>query len=159
MSVTFYTQSDPSGWALSCSCGDAFAVSRYADYADARSALAVGVRPSCGDIFCADYPVSTVPLYAVEPVSVNVSSVNARHLLEVLGYESIECVGSSTADDFFGRVLIAQGASLTDAGIPATQNGNVVDCGREEGYTDSRLIDLEMVARHAVDHKLCINWG
>jgi hypothetical protein len=160
MSVTFFVPTTPEAWAIACSCGDVCAVSSYTTYGEAYDALLVGVAPICGDDFCAAYRPSVVPASTEAPApEVNVSNVNARLLLDMLGLDSIDCVGTLSGIDMLGRVLMAQGASVVDAGIPVTQTGNVIDCGREEGYADNRFIEIEAVARYAVEHNLDVSWS
>lgn len=157
MSVTFYVELPVQGYTLQCSCGDAQS-GVFGTYADARAHLDAGNTLVCGDDFCAAYPTSVSAVQANAP-EVNLSNVNARHILGVLGYETEDLCGSATADDLLGRILIAQAINPTDEGIPAVQEGNIVDCGRPEGYTDERLLILHDIVRAAEEHSARVLWS
>jgi hypothetical protein len=155
MSVTFEpTQPTIDSWVAACGCGDARSAVVYRTYDAARA-----VPVYCGDEFCAAFPGHPTP--AVELPSVNVSNQNAGHLLDLLGLTDREgdLVGHAAADDFLGRVLIAQGLNPTDAGVPVTEDGNIVDCGRPAGYADTRLDELRTVAEAARRRGVTVQWA
>lgn len=105
--------------------------------------------------------------------AVNVSNANAGHLLGVLGYEVdwSDLYGEATAEDFMGRVLVAQAVNPVDAGVPARELTSVektaslfagfdtvIDCGRRAGYTDGRLTELRELAQLAAERGVSIAW-
>jgi hypothetical protein len=95
---------------------------------------------------------------------VNVSNVNASVLLDVLGIQvgdlfEDRCCGWLPGEDFLGRVLVAASLSPVDTGIPAIRVGNVINCGRPEGYVNERLEMLRSVAEYAVAHRLGVSWA
>lgn len=95
--------------------------------------------------------------------SVNMSNGNAAHLLATLGFDTDELLGSTSAEDFLGRVLVALAVAPIDAGIPAhdiSEGGaQVVNCGRPEGYTQHRLDQLRTLAEFARSHDANVSWG
>ena len=158
MSVTFHAYETPKLFVISCSCGAANAVTPYATYQDAVDARTVGVTPVCGDDFCAAYPVMVKAEELAAP-EVNMSNINAREVITMLGLSTEDLCGTLQASDLLGRILIAQAVAPRDAGIPATQEGNFVYGGREEGYTDDRLIELLSVAEYAAERNLVVSFG
>lgn len=105
---------------------------------------------------------------ATEGLELNVSNVNAVHLCELLGYpretwtEQGICAAECDADEFLGRVLVAQGLNPADEGVPWTvdqQRSNWTDCGRSEGYDEHRLGCLRDLATAARAHGSVIAWG
>ncbi|MFJ4879885.1 hypothetical protein ACIP93_32425 [Streptomyces sp. NPDC088745] len=92
-----------------------------------------------------------------EPV--NMANANAARVLDVLGYGYDELCGDAEAEDFLGRVLVALAVAPADAGRPATVDGNVIDCGRPAGYTQTRLEELRELAEDACARRLRVAWG
>lgn len=93
---------------------------------------------------------------------VNMANGNAAQILDLLGLDFDGDWGETRADDFLGRVLIAQ-ALLTVAtddahGLPAVQERNWTDCGRRPGYLAERLTDLHRLATWAVDNQAAVTW-
>lgn len=73
-------------------------------------------------------------------------------------------MGSMSARDFLGRVLVAQAVNPADAGLASTESTagsgmTIVSCGRSEGYSDHRLGQLREVAEFGVDRGRDIQWG
>lgn len=73
-------------------------------------------------------------------------------------------MGSMPAQDFLGRVLVAQAVNPADAGVPArvmpSEGGaTMIDCGRREGYSEDRLGQLHELAEFAVSRGRTIQWG
>lgn len=91
--------------------------------------------------------------------SVNVSNVNAGHLLGVLGLDCPDLCGTIGGFDLLGRVLVAVAVNPCDAGVPVTQTGVMVDCGRCPGYTDDRLDDLHSIAEWAIEHGVVVSFA
>ena len=165
MSVTFYPTLQEALTRVACACAAVVAPTLYASAGEAYSASqdgSIAAQVVCGDELCAAYPLICLPV-EVTP-EVNVSNVNAVQILDVLGIlvgESFSdrCSGIMSAEDFLGRVLIADAVQLEDAGVPAVQTGNLVECGREEGYLNARISELRPVAEYAAAHQLEICWG
>lgn len=156
MSVTFATDYTPSAYAVTCSCGAA-TTEQFESVEDVQFVITSGNAPVCGDEFCAAYFPSIKPI--TDAPELNVSNANAEAILSVLGFEEIQYEGTISGDDLMGRILIAQAINPTDAGIPATRDGNFISCGRNEGYIDQRLEQLAEIAAFATKHNLSIYWG
>jgi hypothetical protein len=167
MSVTFapeYVTNQVS--VVSCSCGDAVSDVQFGSYQAAYDALYVTgtvATPMCDDEFCAAY---TACIGALDEIpTVNVSNLNAREILSVLGVtkaddeEYLELCGSMPAEQFAGSVLLGIAVNPTDAGAPVVDEGNFVECGREVGYVDARLTELREVAEYALTHNLNVVWS
>lgn len=166
MSVTFSSPGTVIGWKLSCGCLDAEGLSfdtyqEAVGYFDAHG-FSVELLATCADADnCASEPPSIGPIYEEEPPYVNVSNANAIRLLEVLGLPcTFDMLGDSEpADDFLGRVLMALAVNPADPGLPAIEEGNVIDCGRRPGYLEDRLGQLRDVAAWAAAHRKVVMWG
>ena len=160
MSVTFSPAMDTAvSHIITCICGEWSNGVVYPSFEMAHM-VAKGMKPACGDVYC-DY-VSVQPA-DTEP-EVQMSNSNAAGLLEVLGLAVGEdfsdyCCGSLTAEDFLGRVLLAQGLNPADAGSDTITVGNIVDCGRPAGYTYAKLDAMREVADWAISHNRKIVWG
>lgn len=93
----------------------------------------------------------------------NISNNNGIYLLNYLGFENPDYVGSVEADDMIGRILIAEGLAPLDEGIPAHQipsNGaTIIDCGRPVGYLQDKLKALYLIAEFAKKNNAQITWG
>ena len=165
MSVSFYPALQDSLTQISCACGAVTAVTLFASRTEAYNAVNVAFTaavPLCGDELCAQYSASFVDFEATPEV--NVSNVNAVEVLDVLGIMvgedfSDRCAGSMDAELFLGRVLMASAVQLVDAGVPVTQNGNMIYMGRAEGYLNSRVEELRAVADYSVKHNLEVCWA
>lgn len=85
--------------------------------------------------------------------AVNMSNTNALRVLSELTTEPDYC-GALPTPAFHAAVLLALALTPQDAGVPATSNasGNFIDCGRPEGYLQSRLSDLHALAVYATEH-------
>lgn len=164
MSITFLANTplwEGSVWSPYCACGQ-LGGEIFATFEEAEANCLSESRPFCGDEICAQYPCTLDT--EDNTLFVNVSNQNAAVLLDTLGIMVNEpwedrCVGSMEAIDFLSRILIGQAVSPVDAGIPATQNGIVVDMGRPEGYVDARLVELEEVAHFAIERGVKIYWS
>lgn len=96
--------------------------------------------------------------------SINLGNANARGLLELLGLPTDDLCGEISAQDLLGRILLAQALASGDVGRPSTRETTVggatlVDCGRSEGYFDSRLRELAPLAEWAAEHDRLVIWG
>ncbi|MBV7674284.1 hypothetical protein STHAL_33090 [Streptomyces halstedii] len=90
-----------------------------------------------------------------EPVNMN--NANAAHVLSALGY--YETYGAEDAGLFLGRVLLALALAPQDAGRPAAGDGRYIDCGRPQGYTQERLMQLHGLAATAQASGRRVTWG
>jgi hypothetical protein len=170
MSVSFYVEIVPSAlnWAGFCACGEFQDSTIFASHEEAVTAVFVekSIVLNCGDEYCAAH-LPSVRVVNDDDDAVtefNVSNSNAAAILDVLGiYANDEqedrLCGSLDATAFMGRVLIAQAISPVDAGIPTTTSGMMTDFGRPEGYLDAKLIELESIARIAMDRGLSVVWA
>ena len=104
----------------------------------------------------------------------NFSNLNASGLLDLLGVQVGEafeerCCGSMSAEDFLGRVLMAQAIMPADEGMPAykmTEDEDVSGpsiwfAGRSAGYFDERLAQVRELAEEvkALGDDWVINWA
>jgi hypothetical protein len=99
---------------------------------------------------------------AADAVSVNLSNVNAAHVLDTLGLLDPEgdLTGHRTAEQFLGAVLLAIAIAPADDGVPAYQVApNFYDCGRHPGYTEERLGQLRALAEFCAAHGHLIAWA
>lgn len=156
MSVTFSVVQEPTGYVLACGCG-ASTLGPFSSYDESNEARSSFVY-MCDDVYCAAYAPMSVAVYAYEE-SVNVSNVNAKHILETLGIDTTDLAGMLEGHDFLGRVLVADALSVGDPGVPVVQDGNFIECGRSEGYTESRLSELRVIAQFASEQNKAISWG
>jgi hypothetical protein len=95
--------------------------------------------------------------------TLNVANGNAAELFELLGLEFDGDYGEATAEDFLGRVLIAQalvGVAFDDEnGRPTFSEGLETWCGRRPGYLAEKLAILHRIATWAVEHKAMVWWS
>lgn len=110
------------------------------------------------------YPASDGEFY--EEPSVNMSNANAATVFESLGLSlAPDYCGSLPAEDFLGRVLMAEAVAPEDAGVPAMTTmsleggATMIDCGRPEGYTQTRLAQLRQVAEFAQERGASVVWA
>lgn len=121
------------------------------------------------------------PVQHERSMDINMSNTNARGMFERLGLvsspsepetfdedfgfdDSVPWSGHIDADDLLGRVLIAQGISPSDAGMPSTTSeglggATIVDCGRSVGYFDDRLVILAELAQRAKEDGVEVHWS
>ncbi|MDG4792066.1 hypothetical protein O7626_40330 [Micromonospora sp. WMMD1102] len=95
--------------------------------------------------------------------TVNMANGNAAQVLDLLGLTNDGC-GELAAEDFLGRVLLAQALSdvATDdtRGLPARIEGtNWIDCGRRPGYLAERLTQLHEIASWARERNAVVMWS
>ena len=164
MSVTFSIQQEYTAWIHACACGATVSAEPFESYMDAY--LTQGLTTPCTDEYCAMYaPFVKGEATAADALEINVSNTNARLLLESLGFStldedgSLDLCGSADGSDLLGRVLMAQALVPTDAGVPAVREGNIIDCGRHEGYMDERFEQLSDIATWAAAHNAEVVWS
>lgn len=160
MSVTFSPSMDSSvSYVLACVCGEWSNGVVYPSF-EIANMMRKDMQVSCNDPYCGYVYVEP----AVSEPEVQMSNSNAVVLLDVLGINvgedfSERCSGSMPANDFLGRVLLAQGLNPTDAGSDTITVGNIVDCGRFEGYTDVKLEAMRGLADWSILNNRDIVWG
>lgn len=163
MSVTFSVESPVIGWVSACACGTVRTSKMYATYNEVRTAIdAEAENPHCGD--CSEYgdgPYANAVTLFDEAPEVNVSNTNAGTLLRTLGlYEQGgDLTGVLTGEEFAAAVTQARVLTPQDAGVPATTYGMVHDCGRDPGYAQERLDQLQEVGNFAWDKGISVIWG
>lgn len=94
--------------------------------------------------------------------TLNLSNGNAAQILDLLGLP-VEPDGTAPAEDFLGRVLLAQalaGHAADDTrGRPAVREGNWTECGRRPGYLAEKLTELHQIATWASKHYVPVWWS
>lgn len=151
--------------------------------------LVVAHALTCQDSLCEYYgpDIDEVFVDAVHAdLHVNVNAQNAADLFALLGLPTTNSdgefgVGESAADDFLGRVLLAQGIAPADAGtdartltsadrddphvasplraLAAAGFSNLVMCAREPGALDMLLVRLAALATAARQEGRRITWS
>jgi hypothetical protein len=85
----------------------------------------------------------------------NLSNVNAARVLDALGLLDrdadgyADLCGAREARVFQGYTVLALALTPADAGVPSTQTGNMIDCGRPAGYLQERITQLHDLAAAA----------
>jgi len=146
---------------ITCLCGaveNSTAMTVFPDYVSASKVFEQGGYV-CDDPYCYVF----VDAFNSEP-EVNLSNGNAVHLLDVLGIQvgedfSERCVGSMSAQDMLGRVLIALAVSPVSAEVPSYAEGNIIYGGRPEGYMQDKLESIRDVAVFAHANGRKVVWG
>ncbi|MET4144162.1 hypothetical protein [Arthrobacter sp. UYCo732] len=177
MSITFSTALSPiTGFAFACGHDNGVTDHRFETYDEARTFLQAeydargytGALAVCGDVdYCAYGMMSVLAIESAPSPEMNVSNANAMHLLELLGLPSTpfegSLAGSTTPEDFMGRVLLAEAINPADAGVPVTTTtseggATMVQMGRRVGYSEDRLAALRELADFAVDRGRDVQW-
>lgn len=178
MSVTFFPEPAPTvGWRLADFFGGADP-RLFATYEAAGAALMAAreqgtILPGCDDPEAAalgdGYRIDAVTAAGDDAPEVNISNLNARHILGLLGFadgdgDVADLFGSSDAGAFLGRVLTARALAPADEGVPVTTSGGsgmatLVECGRAPGYSERVLGQLERVAAWSRDHGRTVCWS
>jgi hypothetical protein len=87
---------------------------------------------------------------------------NPADLLSLLGLTG-DSDGLAAAEDFLGRVLLAQAlldATIDDEhGRPGFRDGNWIECGRHPGSLADRLAHLHEIATWAISHHTVVAWS
>ncbi|MEV0214345.1 hypothetical protein [Micromonospora sp. NPDC050695] len=104
----------------------------------------------------------TITPAATQAPTVNMANGNAAQVFDLLGLTYDGDWGTTTGQDFLGRVLLAL-AFLSEAtgdneGRPAVVDGNWVECGRRPGYLAERLTDLHDLAVWACANGADVEW-
>lgn len=95
---------------------------------------------------------------------VNMSNANAGAVLSFLGFAGDDLwTGKVSAQDFLGRVLVAQALAGHDEGMPSydlpSEGARMIQGARSEGYYDHRLAQLREIAEKAVADGAEMCWG
>lgn len=94
---------------------------------------------------------------------VNLHNANAARVLDLLGFAPEETGGTHPAEDFLGRVLLAQGllgaATDDEHGVPAVTDGRYFTGGRSPGHLAEVLAQLAEIATWAHRHHGEVTWG
>lgn len=94
---------------------------------------------------------------------VNMANGNAAQVFDLLGLHFDGDWGEAPAEDFLGRVLLAQGlldvATDDERGLPGFREGNWIECGRRPGYMADRLAQLHEIATWAIEHYTAVGWS
>lgn len=166
MSVTFRPDAPFTGLAVQCACGTVSVTPDAQDYQSVEAQVSSGtLAPRCGDDFCGAHRPYVVPTTGFpQAPEFNLSNVNARFVLSALGFADDEDLcGTERAEDFLGRILVAEALSPVDEGVPAHQavagQSQVIECGRPAGYLQQRLRNLHEVAEFAQRHDLEVCWS
>lgn len=164
MSVTFRPEEGPiRGWTFVCAACEIKSTDVYGAYEDALAALPDVVIDGCErDDYCRAFLDA---VFDEEAPYVNVSNENARFILDALGYADSwgDLCGDASADDFYGRILVATAVAPADEGVPVRDEpgpgARMVHCGRPTGYLQDRLDSLREVAEWARERGRAISWS
>jgi hypothetical protein len=165
MSVTFAIESNPTG-AFRFECHDGPVAVRIpleaADYESAVQELAVH-KAQCET--CGIYGTCVQAVCDVDDeLDVNVSQANGAVLLYALGLYGEDLSGTTTAQDFFGRVMFARAEDRDDTGVAVTefrhtpQGMTFIDCGIRPGYYADVFGRLSALAAEAMRLGRDIQW-
>lgn len=127
------------------------------------------VTSSCTDEYCVSFDTKFIDSAVSEP-EVNVSNITAVELLDNLGILvgedfSERCLGSISAADLKGRVLMALALLPEDEGMPAYETTNTMfglkiwAAPRPAGHTQKVLHRLLDVAEFALAQGRDVDWG
>jgi len=161
MSVTFAIESNSTG-AFTAHCYESdLTLGPVVGY-DAIVPVLVAHKAECEE--CAHYGIFSQAVQDVnDTLDVNVSNVNARAILGAIGFDpdgDSDLSGMADGAEFLGAVLIALAmVDLIDSGVPATREGNWIDCGREAGYMADRLDALHALGQEAVRLGRSVVWS
>lgn len=127
-----------------------------------RLAIAAEHNESCDE--CASYQGVLVDGNHQWP-QINISYGNAARVMGMLGFEGDDIHGGhATADDFLGRLLVADGLLETSDARPSsvTRGANgatLIDCGERAGYVNDKIRSLISLAMWAKEHGSDIVWN
>lgn len=154
-------------WVLECDCGYKKSEQQYASHEEAVASLETVEKLLCGDDYCAasGMHVTFAPQEG-DDLSINLSNMNARVVMESLGYSNDEQIafGDATGEDFLGRILTALALAPEDEGMPSYADekegqATMIYCGRRPGYLQERLEQLRALAEFSVATGRQIQWG
>jgi hypothetical protein len=193
MSVTFTSEMGPiTGFRIGCCCETNASPLVFGTYADAEvfykannlmagAIIVPEVLTGCqyagrGGYCELDRPFIQA-LEAEAGPEVNVSNGNAIGILQALGLApevqegpfgpmAMDACGGLEAQDFLGRVLMAQALSVGDpgrpqevSGGPGTGQARMVACGTSAGYIDGRFAELREVAEWCLAKGRKVQWS
>ena len=162
MSVTFYPEvedADIVGWYFTCY----EPIEKDFVFGDRRDAQAEATKHKTECEMCNGYGVYVMPRTNT-PEGINMSNVNARHVLSVLGIEWGDGAGTMPADEFLEHLRFAQVVGSGDEGTVTVEyqedrGARVIECGRPVGYTDYRLEQLFHLATWCHINQRSIFWA
>lgn len=106
--------------------------------------------------------ITITPTLAGGP-TVNMANGNAAQVFDLLGLTFNGDYGDTSAEDFLGRVLLAQALldTTTDdtVGRPAVVGRNWIDWERRPGYLAEKLALLHEIATWAHERHTTIRWS
>lgn len=158
MSVTFYVESNitDEGFAV-CGCGGGSeSVGSYDNFNNFVVDFKERNTPlnGCDSEYC--FAMGNIFFHAGSDIDydapeLNVSNFNAQSVFDALGIQILheEYFGEMSPDDLEGRILIALAVSPVSAERPASTEGNISFCGREEGYVQEKLIQIQEICSYA----------
>lgn len=170
MSVTYTLAiASTDAWQVVCGCGVEGPLcatpEAYTDFV-MHWELEPFLLPGCTDELCLEYrPFYTVVASGTNetPLAVETAKANQRVVLEALGLDADEAFGSTSADDFEGRILMALAVLPESAYIPEHlepgPGATVINAARAAGYVQEVLMALQPLAQQARRLNRTITWG
>lgn len=167
LSPTFQPETDVLGYMVRCYCGQVRVGAAVGTYGEAVALCRANDGLSCEE--CYD-EVRPDAIDAGHP-GVNMANDNARVVFDLLGLPlgGEDWSGEVAADDLLGRALLALAVAPADEGMPAYEvapagadgqrGARMVDCGRSEGYSQDRLVQIAQVARWASQMGRTVTWA
>jgi hypothetical protein len=155
MSVTFTIEANPTG-AFEAKCYDEGknTVVAAADSYEGILPQIEAHKALCDE--CGHYGLYSQSVMDVsDDLDVNLSNMNARLILDILGIDGgEELVGSVPGDVFLGAVMLAQAGDRDDSGVAdvvtVTARGTrLTDCGLPAGYYARTFGNLRALAEEA----------
>lgn len=154
MSITFSTspQSEIVGAEIKCWNFEVGSISTSIENAETVSK---SHNENCED--CKAYGGSLIEYDRIVN-DINLSNTNAFYVLEKIGLKD-QSYGSLNADDFLGRVLLADAIYEPDQGLESRSEGNIHYGGRSPLYLQDKLSKLINLSNWAKENKAEITWG
>jgi hypothetical protein len=159
LSVTFTVEQDTTNFVIVCSCGENELTDQFVTYEEAAVAV-LSTPNTCDDEFCAAWP-TRITAVEEEVFTLELDGLNASYILDALGVmdEDEREIGFMPADDFLGRVLLAQAILPHDDGFPAFTEGSETYAGRPDGFLDEKLTKLREIATEALSADRMVIWA
>jgi len=170
MSVTFHIETVPTGeFTAECWNDGETVVLGPVKGQDAITYLMLAHKAECDE--CQHYGIYSRAVCDIDDaLDVNVANTNARTLLNALGLDVIDgdLCGSTSGEDFLGRVLIALATDRDDTGVRSAVIGGaelgqsgatMIDCGLAPGYFASRFGALHALALEAARLGREVHWS
>ena len=107
-----------------------------------------------------EFYFSLYPVYEKFKYSVQMSNRNARSVLQLLGFDSEELLGSSNPIAFLKRIESVKGSRMIDEfTISPRQEERIHDAGVSRDYLEHSLLALEKLADYCIMKECDISWG